>query len=166
MGPAKVCRPDNCSQIVGILNIIQKKQKRRFPLFLCQAQHILHRPVFIGCPHGNYTLMPAGRRHLIQPLLCHILYDDLPLSRLPLDGLHRAVLNAVLDIKLLHCPACAQGLNDCIASFYEGFLCKRFIYKRPFSLIFLLVHFLFLNPLPAHFNLSSPVCIRQSALSI
>ena len=71
MGTRQIGRPDNGSQIVRILDIIQKDQERILPLLLRKVEHILNIRVFIRGCYCNNALMLFCFRELVKPLFCN-----------------------------------------------------------------------------------------------
>lgn len=66
MSLLQVCGTDDGSQIVGILNIVQKENKGLFPFVSGVFQDILHLGILVSCRIGDDALMLAGLRELIQ----------------------------------------------------------------------------------------------------
>ena len=112
---------DNGSQVMGILDIVQKNQEGILPLLPGSRQHFVHRTVIVGRSLGNDALVMAGGGHLIQALFCHKIDDGIVLSCFSLNGVDASVLTAVLNKQLIDGLTGSKGLQYRISSLYGQF---------------------------------------------
>src|SRR5699024_10509392 len=134
--------PYDRTQVMGILDPVQKDEKRILSPLLCQVQHIFHLCIIIRGSIGYDSLMPACLAELGQAFLPDKIQDRAVLFCLPDNGAHRAVLTAVQHKDLVNGAPRPERLQHRVASLND----KRVlpVLSRP-PCIFVLIPDIFLH---------------------
>ena len=161
MGSCQIGRSDDGTQVVRVLDSIQKENKRIFPSFFRQSKHILDLTVTERRNRGDHSLMMSGLTHLVQSFFRHKIYHSTGFFCFTQNRHNRTVLTSSLHKQTLDQLFRPKSLQHAMASLYAVFIVIFFSFTVIFISHFQQPPFLFYPwqsaavSLPVHSRLSN-----------